>query len=230
VELCNERGYLYCIGKEVGEKGTPHLQGYIEFKAPRTWQTIKNLLPRAHIEKARGTRKQNIAYCSKEKNFLSNFPIPLEEQVLKEYEGVTWKPWQQEIVDLYVTQPDPRKIYWITDIIGNNGKTFLTRWMVAKHQVLLASGKKQDVFHQVAKRLENEDDQKPFRMVILDIPRHQQDFTNYGLLEELKNGMVMSGKYEGGTFVFPSPHVVVMSNSEPDFSKFSADRWVHQVL
>jgi hypothetical protein len=94
-----------------------------------------------------------------------------------------------------------------------------------KHKILLADGKKADVFHQVAKRLENEDDQEAFRMVILDLPRHNQEFTNYGLLEQLKNGLVMSGKYEGGTFAFPSPHVIVMSNQEPDYEKFSLDRW-----
>lgn len=230
VDLCKNRGYLFCIGKEIGENLTPHLQGYIEFKSPKTWATIKNMLPRAHIERAKGTRKQNIAYCTKDGIFESNFPVPLRELVLAEYTDVEWKPWQQDIINLYDSIPDSRSIHWITDVLGNNGKTFLTKYLVVAKDVLLASGKKCDVFHQVAKRLENEDDQKPFKMVILDIPRHQQEFINYGLLEDLKDGLIMSGKYEGGTFAFPSPHVVVMSNQEPDYSKFSMDRWKTIVL
>ena len=225
VEICNDRNYKYCIGEEVGENGTKHLQGYMEFSSPKTFATLKKLLPKAHIEKAKGTRKQNLTYCKKDGKFLCNFPVPLEEQVLNEYKDIEWRPWQQEILDLYVQPPNKRHIYWVIDSVGNKGKTFLTRYLVVKHKILLADGKKADVFHQVAKRLENEDDQEAFRMVILDLPRHNQEFTNYGLLEQLKNGLVMSGKYEGGTFAFPSPHVIVMSNQEPDYEKFSLDRW-----
>lgn len=225
VEICESRNYLYCIGEEVGESGTPHLQGYIEFKTPKAWSTIKKMLPKAHIERAKGNRKQNLTYCKKDGKFKSNFPVPLEEQVLLEYADVEWRPWQQQVIDMYVQPPDKRHIYWVIDTLGNNGKSYLTRYLAVKHKVLIAGGKKADVFHQVAKRLENEDEENPFRMVILDLPRHSQEFTNYGLLEELKNGLIMSGKYEGGTFVFPSPHVIVMSNSAPDFSKFSQDRW-----
>lgn len=230
IEKCENRNYFYCIGNEVGEQGTPHLQGYIEFPNPKLWQTCINLLPGAHIIRCKGTRKQNLIYCKKDGDFRCNFPVPLEEQVLAEYASVEWRPWQQEVLDMYVTTPDNRSVHWYTDILGNNGKSFLTRYLVVKENVLVANGKKCDVFHQVAKRLENEDEQKPFKMVILDIPRHQQEFTNYGLLEELKNGLIVSGKYEGGTFVFPSPHVVVMSNSHPDWTKFSNDRWIHKEL
>jgi len=230
LSVIDKRFYKAIIGKEVGENGTPHLQGYIEFHSPKTWSTIKKLLPRAHIERAKGTRAQNVAYCSKGGDYVSKFPVPMKDRVLDEYKGIEWKDWQKEIIELYVTEPDKRKIYWITDLVGNSGKSFLTRYLVVKNDVLLANGKMTDVFHQVAKRLENPDEERDFRMVILDIPRHAQDFTNYALLESLKNGLVMSGKYEGGTFAFPVPHVVVMSNAEPDFSKFSMDRWVHIIL
>lgn len=225
IEICESRNYLYCIGEEVGEQGTKHLQGYIEFKSPKAFSTVKKLLPKAHIEKAKGNRAQNLMYCKKDGNFKSNFPVPMSEQVLAEYDDVIWRDWQQEVLDMYVNEPDKRHIYWVIDTVGNKGKSFLTRYLVVKYGVVIADGKKADVFHQVAKRLENEEDVKPFRMVILDLPRHNLEFTNYALLEQLKNGLIMSGKYEGGTFVFPSPHVIVMSNAAPDYSKFSEDRW-----
>lgn len=225
LEICKKRNYKIIVGEEVGEQGTPHLQGYIEFPSPKAWATIKKLLPKAHIERARGNREQNLEYCKKEGNFTSTFPIPLRDQVLIEYDDVEWYDWQNIIIDLYDTVPDRRTIHWVTDVIGNNGKSFLTRFLIVKHNILVANGKKADVFHQVAKRLENVDDPKLFKMVVLDIPRHSQEFTNYAVLEELKNGYLMSGKYEGGTFVFPVPHVVVFSNQLPDYSKFSMDRW-----
>lgn len=56
----------YCWQEEIGEEGTPHLQGYIRFTAPRTFGIVKELLQHAHIERAKGTARQNKEYCTKE--------------------------------------------------------------------------------------------------------------------------------------------------------------------
>lgn len=56
----------YIYGKEVGEQGTPHYQGYIRFQHQRTLQGVKVLLPRAHLEPRRGTILQAIQYCEKD--------------------------------------------------------------------------------------------------------------------------------------------------------------------
>lgn len=53
-------------GKEVGESGTPHLQGYIEFAKQKKFNTVKNLLKGAHIELRRGSQDQAINYCMKD--------------------------------------------------------------------------------------------------------------------------------------------------------------------
>ncbi|AJD07502.1 replication-associated protein [Odonata-associated circular virus-20] len=55
------------IGDEIGEKGTRHLQGYLYWKNPRKFTFIKKIIPRAHIEPAKGNPQQNITYCSKDK-------------------------------------------------------------------------------------------------------------------------------------------------------------------
>lgn len=47
-----------------------HLQGYLEAKAPIRMAALKKLMPRAHLEKAMGTRHQCITYCLKEETAL----------------------------------------------------------------------------------------------------------------------------------------------------------------
>lgn len=61
----------YCIyGKEVGENGTPHLQGYLELNKQLNLNALKVILPRAHIEKRRGSQDQAIEYCKKDGDFV----------------------------------------------------------------------------------------------------------------------------------------------------------------
>jgi len=58
-------------GTEVGEEGTPHLQGFMYFRNPKSFTVIHNFpgLSRAHFEAIKGTVDQNITYCSKGGNY-----------------------------------------------------------------------------------------------------------------------------------------------------------------
>lgn len=53
-------------GKEVGESGTPHLQGFCTFDKPQRFSAMKKRHPTAHWAIARGNSAQNITYCSKD--------------------------------------------------------------------------------------------------------------------------------------------------------------------
>lgn len=62
--------YHYLVfGKEIGDSGTPHLQGYCELKKRYRLSKIKEYIPRAHIEKRRGTPQQASDYCKKDGDF-----------------------------------------------------------------------------------------------------------------------------------------------------------------
>lgn len=67
IKLLDEIECKYIVyGKEVGESGTPHLQGYIRFPTPRTISSVIKKMPGAHIEIKRGTCEQAIEYCKKD--------------------------------------------------------------------------------------------------------------------------------------------------------------------
>lgn len=57
-------------GREIGDSGTPHLQGYIEFKSPKRLATLKKQLPKEiHWELRKGTKKQAADYCKEDGDF-----------------------------------------------------------------------------------------------------------------------------------------------------------------
>lgn len=61
----------FCIWQlEAGESGTPHFQGYCEFKRPTRLTRLKQILESAHWEPARGSKQENINYCTKNDNQL----------------------------------------------------------------------------------------------------------------------------------------------------------------
>lgn len=58
------------FGRETGQNGTPHLQGYIAFSTRKTLAYAKSVTSaRAHLEPCRGTPAQNEAYCTKDGDF-----------------------------------------------------------------------------------------------------------------------------------------------------------------
>lgn len=214
------------VGKETGENGTPHLQGYVEFKTPTRFSTLKKKFPTAHWEKAKGDRQHNITYCSKDGDFYSTFPPTPKERVLKsEYENVIWKEWQQSIINIINNNPDPRKIHWYWEPTGNVGKSYLCKYLALTKPCIIASGKKADIFNQVLTFINANPDENKI-IVILDYPRSDMDFINYGAIEQIKNGCLYSGKYEGGICIFEHPHVIIFANEEPDTTRFSKDRWI----
>lgn len=220
----------FILGKEVGKEGTPHIQGYYYHKHPQTFEHMRGLNQRIHWERSKGSPDQNFQYCTKEgKAIHGGFDkkITLQDRIrqklLEKFKDIKWRQWQTKVLDFIDERPDSRTINWIYDPIGNCGKSFLTKYLALTREIIIADGKKDNIFNQVNRKLNEEE--KEFELVILDIPRSSEGYINYGVLEQLKNGLIYSGKYEGGMCLFDDVHVIVFANFMPDRSQFSKDRW-----
>lgn len=208
-------GY-YQFGEEVGDNGTPHFQGFVQLrKKGRPSELIK--IPQIHWEKANGNEKQNLKYTGKSGLVHTNI-----EKLIDPLEGKTLFDWQQEIVDICHSPLDFRKVHWYWNEVGGNGKTSFARHLVIdEDDILYVAGASKDVkfaFMQLKKK------PKVVFFNIVRTPEHE-DKVSYQSLEELKDGIFFSTKYESGMCVFNPPHVIVLANFHPDTLKLSEDRW-----
>lgn len=72
IEAAEKDNVEYLVfGRETGDSGTPHLQGYVIFSAAVRLCTVKNRLgsQRFHLEVSRGTPQEASAYCKKDDDY-----------------------------------------------------------------------------------------------------------------------------------------------------------------
>lgn len=76
-------------GREVGESGTPHLQGFVMFDNQRTLKAVIKLFKGAHVEVAVAPL-QAIEYCKKEGDFVERGSPPMSQAQKGEKEKERW--------------------------------------------------------------------------------------------------------------------------------------------
>jgi len=254
------------VGKEVGESGTPHLQGFVAFADRKRLAGCRTICARAHWSVSRSV-PASIEYCRKDGDYVEvgHKPPPTSQgkrvdldalkesiqggvvdmQVLREEHSMVCaqyprfveaylrdnippptfvlhvlKPWQQQLVDIANGPVDPRKVFFIVDLAGAAGKTYLASYLetqCSKKTQTLKPGKLADMAFEYHEFTE---------LLILDCPRSKQgEYIQYDFLEAVKDGRLFSPKYESRVKRFNPPHVFVFMNEFPDESKLSVDRY-----
>ena len=210
------------FAEEVGAEGTPHLQGFIEFKKKcRPVETCKQYKC-IHWEKQKGDDLQNILYCSKEwRQFYKSSNI----RIIKELNLISkLKPWQQYIYNLVEPQcVDDRSVYWFYDMDGNMGKTALTKYLCAKLNAVLVDGDKKDVLFNASQCPTSD-------IFIFNFSRSMEKRISYDAIEKIKDGIYAQEKYESKMILRNAPHVIIFANWLPNMNKLSKDRWKIQNL
>lgn len=95
--ITDKQQYLV-FGKEVGESGTPHLQGYVCYKTPVRFTQVTKDFPGSHIEKAKSF-EEAIAYCKKDGDFVEQGVVPLSNKRKGELEKERYKRAKQFAVE-----------------------------------------------------------------------------------------------------------------------------------
>jgi len=207
----------FIFQEEKGAEGTPHLQGTICLKQKQRLSYIAKFDPKIHWEPTKSIKK-SIEYCTKYESragkiYSMGIDVPKQATVEEPY------GWQLEVMKALEEKPDKRTIHWYWEPDGNVGKSTFSKYLVVKKNALMLTGKSADMYHMLSKYPNKRD------LIVVDVPRSSKEFINYGAIEQIKNGLVFSGKYEGSQLVFDSPHVVCFANQEPSIDKMSADRW-----
>lgn len=219
-ELCTR----WVFGYEIGDSGTPHLQGFLELKTKDRITGIQSNPELAHFS-FRECRNEAalIAYCNgtgevkkRTSDVIESHGFPTPVRIITQL-----RPWQQQVVDIILTEPNGRTIHWFADEVGNTGKSALCKYLYVRHGVLvIQGGKLADIMNIIFNT--NMDNVKA---LVIDVPRTNRNRVSYASIECILNGMITNTKYETGTKVFNAPHVLVMSNFYPDEDELSEDRW-----
>lgn len=131
--------------------------------------------------------------------------------------------WQKQVMTKLNLDPGDRKMMWLYDPVGNNGKTKFAKTLCFRHDAVgLAYGHSTDVLNLVSKMpgkriyVWNLTRAKPANLSELDL---------YSAMESVKDGFFINLKYETAQVLMDPPHVVVMANHLPQRQHISADRW-----
>lgn len=148
--------YFYIIGKEVGANGTPHLQGYVALKdRKKKFRPLPkfgvfrgendNKKQAIHFERARGNRKQNYEYCSKDGEFITNIDVDTYATLKTKFENLKKRvvTIQQKIDEIF------EEVNVVDEDSYNVAAEIAKTWMDERSEIC-------EKIHIVEEHLENE--------------------------------------------------------------------------
>lgn len=197
VAVLQKYAYKGKIQTEVGENGTPHLQGMIWCKKPHRDTEFK-LPKQIHWEKLKDTENTS-DYCAKEEThdgvYRTSWGFPKPLKILKKED---FYDWQTQMDNCLSYEPDDRTIYWIYSKNGGMGKSTFCKYLAYTYKaVICGKGNYSDIINIMFNA--NMDDTN---LVVFDLPRNNGNKVSYSALEAIKNGMICNTKYETGNKLF----------------------------
>lgn len=228
LRFCRNYGKAFAFQLELGSGGYEHYQGRLNLKLKERLSTLKAKWTEAgfaavHLSPTSNANKGNMFYVMKDDGRKSGPWTDKDMDPPKDMEAIMeqrW-PWQEFILN----QPiQPRIINVIVDTKGDIGKTELLKYAIISGKGEGIPGTVNDGQKLVAYVL----DLPKKSLYIADIPRSLPQSNLLGLyaaLEMVKSGWVTDWRYNSRREIFAVPNVWVFTNTVPDRSMLSKDRW-----
>lgn len=217
----NSSKYIIFSEETGSEDETPHLQGYIEFSR-KIRPVGKFNTNKISWRKAKCARDKNIIYIKKEGGTVYMNGRKMRKPKVLKYDQLY--DWQKKFVAICDTEPNDRDLYWIWESKGCTGKTQLCKYIVEHYNAMVISGSAKDMKQGIRGWI-NETGFAP-DILVINIPRSKSvEYVSYTGIEEIKDGLFFSQKYEGKMEHIPNPHIFVFANEKPLVDEMSKDRW-----
>lgn len=211
------------------DNGTPHLQGAIFLKKKARMTELVKFEELKHCSFRKCIHWNSLVkYCQKEESRIPGgrifrHNVKKLRRPIKILKDDTLFEWQNEILAMLNREPDDRSINWYWEDIGGVGKSTFCKYLAVKLNAIVLSGKASDMKYGIVEYIKKHGDYP--EIIILDVPRTVKNFLSYNGIEQIKNGLFFSTKYESDMVIGNCPHVLVFANFKPDISAMSIDRW-----
>lgn len=226
----------FCFQLESGTSGYEHYQGRVSLIKKKRLSSLKKLFcddtsskscfwSMAHFSATSNNCKGDIFYVTKEDTRIRGPWSDTDEEIYiprQIREMAELRPFQQSIVDdAHIW--NKRSINMIFCKHGNVGKSLLVGYCRA---------------HRIGRALPPVNDQKDLlrmvcdlptsKMYLFDMPRSMNKdrlYQFYSAVETIKDGYAYDDRYHFKEKVFDCPNIWIFSNSLPDRTMLSEDRW-----
>lgn len=242
------------IGLEVGESGTPHFQGILEFKTKSRPMSVFKYTDRISWKlKNKQPFQVGVDYCAKgeqkhkewEEHNINGPEWGLNRDIFLKI-GCDWskvkyiptikiieelRPFQADILKMLLGPVNENKVIWVYDKRGQLGKSELLRYLYVKYKMPFSYGGKASdivnlVFNHKEYLLENDK-----AVMIYNFGRDtDNEKISYKSMEQISDGCISNTKFETGCFVCNKPHVLVLANCLPKREALTKSRWIVKTI
>lgn len=214
-KYCTKSGHFATIGDFTSE-----MRGYLssEIKPPASVALIiRGLLDREVAPQVKISEEYLDKASAYERASHNMQVLQFRHKLFNEWHSKLLYPWQYKLTQELFTQ-NTRQIIWVVDIAGNHGKSFLSTYLDIVYGFLILDGliSPRDLGFML---------KHDIRGFCFDVSRSESSSFHYGVLEAVKNGYLISGKYTGIIHRFDPRPVVVLANCRPDMTQLTRDRW-----
>lgn len=215
-----------------------HWQGRFSLIKKRTKHILLNLFKEKKPNYLQPTSKENwkedFFYAMKEDTRVKG---PFSDKIMSEesntylprqYRNLTLRPWQKTIKDSAEVFEN-RIINLIYDPIGNNGKSTIAAICEILHGGIdMPPLNDYKELIQLTCNICMDTNNRSPKIIFFDMPRAIRKDQLYGLysaIEQIKKGKLYDCRYHYKAYWIDSPQIWVFTNTLPDLSMLSIDRW-----